>query len=134
MRNPIFAVTLETMPFDHDGAHATGREVFFDDGTSVVEYEGDEYGDLPTFAYEDIYATEEDEDVPEEELKRFYVHGVYDQGDGIVNEDLLGSFGNYPVALDLAKNQRCVWDAVRIYFGTEEDYYDHFIVEFREEV
>lgn len=134
MKNPIFAIYLPSVPFDHDGVHATGREIFFDDGSSVVEYEGDEYGDLPAFAYEDIYATEEDEDVPEEEIKRFYVHGAYDQGDGIEDEDLLGAFGNYPDALALAKNQLPVWDVVRIYFGTDEDYYDHFIVEFKEEV
>lgn len=49
----VKAILLNDMPFDRfdtdkrNFVHATGRLIVFDDGSTEVEYEDDEYGVLP---------------------------------------------------------------------------------------
>lgn len=47
----IQCVALANMPFDHNGQHATGNLVTFQDGSVAIEYEGDDYDYSPKCRY-----------------------------------------------------------------------------------
>lgn len=64
MADVIDVFELDEMPFDKyvDGVgyiHATGREIFWSDGTTTYEYEGDWTEEIPTHKVPDCSGVEE---------------------------------------------------------------------------